>query len=161
MKRLLLALTVITGLAVGVVPVADAAPAAGCSKRELKGAKGEGIGASDITNGGARIETTDNGDGTSTHRLSVSVDLASAACDGVTYNIVVTDPSTGAEIFSDAVAAPVGSSTVVLASQRVVPQDSVNVVASTSSAVNPLIDRAPNTGANNVTAGVGGGQGWN
>ena len=158
MKRLLLGLTVVAGLAIGAVPVADAAPTGGrCSRKELTGVRGgaEGIGASDIVNGGGSY-TTDR-------VFSMGIELASDACAGITYTVVVTDTATGSELYRNAVTGVVGGTAVTLASGVTLADggDSIDVVVTSSSAVNPLIDRAPNSGVNSIALGSGGGQGWN
>lgn len=164
MKRLLLGLTVVAGLAIGAVPVADAAPdPSRCSKRELKGAKGEGIGASDIVNGGGSYIEVATSDTTSERRFSMGIDLAADACAAISYTVVVTDPTTGNELYRNAVTGLVGGTSVTLASGVTLADggDAINVVVTSSSAVNPLIDRAPNSGVNSIAIGSGGGQGWN
>jgi hypothetical protein len=166
MKRLLLAAALVTGLAVGVVPDADATTR--CTGREMRTARdGEGFGASNIIDGGASYLSQNPDDPASPRVFRAGVVLADGACNGVDYHILVIDPGTGVTLLDETVTAPAGETSVTLANEVFTSDGPLDVAVWTSSMLDGEIDRAPNRAADgsdtffSIALGAGGGQGWN
>ena len=161
MKRLLLLVAAVSGLAwIAPAPV-DAAPSS------CRQATRTETGASDVIGGLATYE--DNfleplEVGTEQPEVTVSVTLAAPSCSEISYHAAVYDDAGLTTLLaSNTVAGDGVSAELTLLSQAPVGNPStstVYVVVWTSSARNAEIDRAPNSGANASTDGVGGGQSW-
>ena len=160
MKRLILLVAAVSGLA-WIAPEVSAAPS------PCRQATRTETGASDIVGGLATYE--DNfleplEIGTEPPEVTVKVTLAAPSCTDISYHVkVYDDPGLTTVLAENTVTGDGTSIGLTLLSEAPVGDPStstVYVVVWTSSSRNAAIDRAPNTGANASTDGIGGGQSW-
>lgn len=172
-KRLFLVVAVVSGL-VGLAPAAHAAGGCGRATQSEFGASDivqlapSGAGKSlalyeDNFNGGL-LPAPYTADDTYDPRVTVRAALAAPSCADITYNVTVSDDVAGTAVLASATVTGTGADLLTLldnVSIATPTTDTVYVVVWTSSARRPLLDRAPDAGANAATDGASGGQGWN